>query len=75
MGASVNGFWRGITDEQLESQFGFDNDCKAWGNWMANRLDHEEVINTLYELELEALLTHTTEGMEVEVSIGFLPIN
>ena len=41
MGASVSAYWPGIeeelTEEQLDSQPGFFNDSKAWGNWMAER--------------------------------------
>jgi hypothetical protein len=37
MGATVVGYWRGITDEQLDSQPGFWDDCQAFANWMAER--------------------------------------
>ena len=64
MGASVIGYWPGITDEQLESQPGFDNDCKAWGDWMAEREKHPNVIALLRSLGVGALLSHTTDGMD-----------
>ncbi len=43
MGASVIAYWPGITEEQFESQPGFDNDDRAWGNWMAEREDEPAV--------------------------------
>jgi hypothetical protein len=63
MGASVSGYWPGITKEQLADQPGFYNDCKAWGNWMAERLSHPQVMAAHTALGVEALLSHTTEGM------------
>jgi hypothetical protein len=66
MGASVIAYWPGITEEQIESQPGFYNDDKAWGNWMAEREDEPEVLNAIRRLGAEAILTYTTEGMEDE---------
>jgi hypothetical protein len=58
-----------MTDEQLADQPGFYNDCKAWGDWMATRYEHPDVIALHSELHLDPLLSHTTEGMsESEVS-------
>lgn len=69
MGASVMAYWPGITEDQIESQPGFYNDCKAWGDWMAEREGEPEVRNSLKQLNATALLSHTTEGMnEAEVS-------
>ncbi|HEV3262408.1 MAG TPA: hypothetical protein VG013_36490 [Gemmataceae bacterium] len=64
MGASVSGYWPGITDERRDSLTGFYNDCKAWGNWMAERYNHPDVIDTLNRLGVGALLSHITDGME-----------
>jgi len=63
MGASVIAYWPGITEEQIESQPGFYNDCKAWGDWMAEREGEPEVIQAIKNLNAEAILTHTTDGM------------
>ena len=64
MGASVSAYWRGITDEQRESQPWFYNDSKAWGNWMAERERHPDVLKAMVILEINALRTHTTAGMK-----------
>lgn len=64
MGASVNAYWPGITEDQLESQPGFYNDCKAWGDWMAEREGEPAAKQALHNLGVEALLTHTTRGMK-----------
>ncbi|MCI0638889.1 MAG: hypothetical protein L0Y72_05200 [Gemmataceae bacterium] len=64
MGASVSGYWPGITDEQCDSLTGFDNDCKAWGNWMAKRYNHPDVLDAMKRLGVGSLLSHITEGME-----------
>jgi hypothetical protein len=66
MGASVVAYWPGITDEQLESQPGFYNDDKAWGDFIAEREDEPEVLNAIKRLGAEAILTYTTDGMEDE---------
>jgi hypothetical protein len=66
MGASVVAYWPGITDDQIESQPGFYNDDRAWANWMAEREDEPEVLNTIKRLGAEAILTYTTDGMEDE---------
>jgi len=64
MGASVAGFWPGITQEQYENQPVFWQDCKAWGDWMAERNNHPSIISLHKSLGVEALLSHTTEGMK-----------
>jgi hypothetical protein len=66
MGASVIAYWPGIREEQIDSQPGFYNDDKAWGNWMAEREDEPEVLNAIKRLGAEAILTYTTDGMEEE---------
>ncbi len=63
MGASVSGYWPGITDEQRDSLTGFDNDCSAWGNWMAERYNHPDVLATMKQLGVGALLSHITDGV------------
>ena len=60
MGASVSAYWPGISEEQIESQPGFFNDCKAWGNWMANREEHRDVIEAMKQLGAGALCTFAT---------------
>ena len=66
MGASVTAYWPGITEEQIESQPGFNNDCKAWGDWMAEREATPAVREAIEKLNAEAILTHTTYGMDDE---------
>jgi ABC-type Zn uptake system ZnuABC Zn-binding protein ZnuA len=66
MGASINAYWSGITEEQLESQPGFYNDDKAWGDFMAERESEPEVLEAIRKLNAAALLSHTTEGMADE---------
>ncbi|HEX6623867.1 MAG TPA: hypothetical protein VF064_09150 [Pyrinomonadaceae bacterium] len=66
MGATVNGYWPGMTEEQFASHPPFFNDCKAWGNWMAEREDVPAVSDALRRLGAEALLTFKTDGMEDE---------
>ena len=63
MGASVSPYWPGITPEQCELLPGFWNDFKAWGNWMAEREGHADVLKALSLLGVEAVRTHRTEGM------------
>lgn len=66
MGASVSGYWSGITDSQYDQQPGFKNDCQAWGEWMAELEQHPEVFDALDDLEVAAVGTFTTDGMEEE---------
>lgn len=69
MGASVIAYWPEITEDQVDSQPGFYNDCNAWGNWMAEREGEPAVIEAIKKLKAEAILSHTTEGMdEADVS-------
>ena len=63
MGASVVGYWPGITEQQLGSQPGFWNDCKAWGDWMAEREGHPDVLAALDALGVGALRSFITEGV------------
>ncbi len=64
MGASVTAYWPNITEAQLEQQPYFKNDCKAWGDWMAERLEHPDVIKAIEDLGCKAILTYTTAGLE-----------
>jgi hypothetical protein len=64
MGASVSAYWPGISEDQIESQPGFFNDCKAWGNWMANREEHTDVIEAMKRLSVGALCTVKTDGVD-----------
>lgn len=64
MGATVNAYWPGITEEQRESGPGFYNDSKPWGEWMAEREDVPAVSEALERLGAGALLTYKTDGVE-----------
>ena len=64
MGATVNVYWPGITEEQRETEPDFYNDSKAWGEWMAEREDVPAVSEALEKLGAEALLTYKTDGVE-----------
>jgi hypothetical protein len=64
MSATVSGYWPGITEEQRDSLTGFDNDCGAWANWMAERENHPDVLKTMRRLGVSALLSNLTDGME-----------
>lgn len=66
MGASVNAYWPGITEEQLESQPGFYNDDKAWGDFIAEREDEPEVLEAIEKLKAGAILTYMTDGLDDE---------
>ena len=66
MGASVIAYWPGITEEQFESQPGFYNDDRAWGNWMAEQDIHPEVCEAITKLGAAAILTYKTDGMDNE---------
>jgi ABC-type Zn uptake system ZnuABC Zn-binding protein ZnuA len=73
MGASINAYWSGITEEQLESQPGFFNDDKAWGDFMAEREGEPKVLEAIRTLNATALLSHTTEGMTDEEVLWVSP--
>lgn len=64
MGASVNCYWPGISDRHRDGDPGFFNDCKAWGDWMAERAQNEALINLHQELGVGAVLTFTTDGVD-----------
>jgi hypothetical protein len=64
MGASVFVYWPGITESQMEDQPDFANDCKAWGDWMAVREEHPEVLAAMDRFRVGALRTLRTDGVE-----------
>src|ERR1051325_11256425 len=66
MGATINAYWPGMTDGQLESQPGFWNDDKAWGNWMAELEGDADVTAAIKKLDAEAILTCKTDGWDDE---------
>lgn len=73
MGATVNAYWPGMTDDQLESQPGFWNDDKAWGNWMAELEGDAAVTAAIKKLDAEAILTCKTDGWEDEDIVWVSP--
>ena len=64
MGASVIAYWPGITEARSESQPGFRNDEKAWGDWIAGRELEPAVDDALRTLKAEAILTFKTDGWD-----------
>jgi hypothetical protein len=64
MGAAVMAYWPGLTNEQMESMPGFSNDDKAWGNWMAERDDNDDVLAAVRRLNAEAIMTLKTDGWD-----------
>jgi hypothetical protein len=64
VGASVVPYWPGITEAHLRFAPGFWNDDRAWGNWMAEREQHEDVLDAMRGLGVAALLTFKTEGVD-----------
>ena len=73
MGASISAYWSGVTEEQLESQPGFFNDDKAWGDFMAERESEPEVLEAFRKLNADALLTSTTNGVKDEEVMWVTP--
>lgn len=63
MGASIGGYWPGITEDQRDSMPGFWNDDRAFGGWMANRVEQPDVLAAVRALGCGAVLTYTTEGI------------
>src|SRR6266545_2954999 len=64
MGASVTAYWPGITEDQMDTQPGFWNDDRAWGNWMAERDEDAAVADAIRRLNAEAILTIKTDGWD-----------
>jgi hypothetical protein len=64
MGASVVAYWPGMTADQAESQPGFGNDDRAWGNWIAERDGDAAVSDAIRRLKAEAILTFKTDGWD-----------
>jgi hypothetical protein len=66
MGASINAYFPGMTEEQLESQPGFWNDDNAWANWMAECDNEPAMTEAVRKLDAAPILTFKTDGMEDE---------
>jgi len=66
MGATVIAYWPGITEEQIDSQPGFYNDDKPWGNWMAVREEVPGALDAIRKLGADAILSLKTDGWEDE---------
>ena len=64
MGASVIAYWPGMTEEQLDSQPGFYNDDRAWGNFMAELESATATRDAIRKVQAEAILTYKTDGMD-----------
>src|SRR5215212_5891437 len=65
MGASINAYWPGITEDQMDSQPGFWNDDRAWGNFMAEAEDRT-MQDAVRRLGADAILTLKTDGWDDE---------
>ena len=66
MGATVIAYWPSMTEAQFESQPGFYNDDRAWGNWMAELENETAVGDAIRKWKAEAILTYKTDGMDDE---------
>jgi hypothetical protein len=66
MGASIIAYWPGITEAQIDSQPGFFNDDKAWGDWMAACEEEAAVHDAVRRLGADAILTFKTDGWDDE---------
>jgi hypothetical protein len=63
MGASVFAYWPGITKKQIRDQPGFSNDCKAWGNFIANLMNSPKALEAV-EAVGAAVTTFKTRGLD-----------
>ena len=71
MGALVSGYWPGITDEQRDSLTCFDNDCKACGDRMAERYNHNATTSRIQENSGECrFATFDTLRAELQKLLG-----
>ncbi len=50
----------------IDSQPGFRNDDRAWGNWMAEREGNLAVYDAIRKLNADAILTVKTDGWDDE---------
>ena len=66
MGATVIAYWPGITEDQIDSQPGSQNDDPPWGNWMAAREDTPGTMEAIRKLGAEAILSVKTDGWDDE---------
>jgi hypothetical protein len=64
VGAVVNAYWPGITEDQLDSQPDFYNDSKPWGDWMAVREETPGTMDAIRNLGAEAILSLKTDGWD-----------
>ena len=64
MGATVIAYWPGITDEQIDSQPGFWNDDKGFGDWMAVREETPGAMEAIRKLGADAILSLKTDGWD-----------
>ena len=64
MGASVIAYWPGLTEDQVESQPGFYNDTKPWGDWMAVREETPGAMDAIRKLDADAILSLKTDGWD-----------
>lgn len=63
MGASVTGYWPGISERHFADQPSFYNDCGAWTAWMVEREQHPQMLAEMRKAGLGPLLTLSTEGV------------
>src|SRR5688572_14589355 len=66
MAATVTAYWPGITEEQIDSQPGFYNDDKPWGDWMAVREETPGALDAIRKLGAGAILSLKTDGWDDE---------
>jgi len=64
MSATVTGTWPRITEDELDLLPGFFNDCNAWANYLAKAHESADVVKLHTTLGVDALLSHTTDGMK-----------
>lgn len=66
MGATVIAYWPGISEQQIDSQPGFYNDDKGWGDWMAVREETPGALDAIRKLGAGAILSLKTDGWDDE---------
>jgi hypothetical protein len=64
MGASVIGYFPGVTEEQLDLQEGFWNDDRAWANFMVECEKDPGILKAVKALNAEPIMTFKTDPME-----------
>jgi hypothetical protein len=63
MGATITGYWPGITAADFEGMPGFFNDYHAYAAWVAERESQDEILDAIIALGCGSLLTVRTEGL------------